>query len=165
VRNPTDRAHWRALELPGRTGDNAPSAEWLARTYWRSLARSVAGATRAEGEPLGPLRLRIGRRGPVLLAFGPAEVHREGEALELRFPIVGGLAASRPGGTLELVLRPGAAGVVVRGYAPRLAGRRGALRPVGALYELGQRGVHAAVTRGYLRRLERELGAGAEATR
>lgn len=159
MRDTTERAHWRSLTPPGRVGAGGRAPEWLAETYWRSLVRTVAGTTRAEGAPLGPLRLRLGRRGPVLLAFGPAEVRRDGGGLVLRYPILGGLATRRPGGTLELVLRDDAAGVVVRGYAQRLAGRRGALRPVGVLYGVCQRGVHAVVTRGYLRRLQRELDA------
>lgn len=136
--------------------------EWLAETYWRSLARAVAGTTRAEGAPLGPVRLRVGRRGPILMEFGPAEVERDDGGMVLRYPILGGLAVGRPGGTLELVLRDDTAGVLVRGYSPRMANRRGALRALGALYGLGQRGVHAAVTRRYLRRLERELGTSPE---
>lgn len=158
MRDATDRAHWRPLALPGRAGASGRTPEWLAETYWRSLARAVAGTTRAEGEPLGPVRLRVGRRGPVLMSFGAAEVVQDGDGLVLSYPILGGLAVGRPGGTLELVLRADTAGVVVRGYSPRMASRRGPLRPLSALYGLGQRGVHAAVTHRYLRRLERELG-------
>ena len=88
-----------------------------------------------------------------LLRFGRPEPTVDGDTVQCRYPIRGGLLVARPGGslviaqhaTLELEL-------VVGGYRPRLGGstRRRSLRR--ALYTALQARAHRAVGRRFLQR-------------
>lgn len=128
--------------------------ERLAEAYWNAIRRSLRGAVRPVGPALGPIALRIGPGGPALLAFDAAEPVADG----LRFPIVGGVAAARPGGALELHVEARRVGVVVAGYAPRLGEASVALLLLGAPWTLGQRLAHVLVTRAALPRLAEAAG-------
>jgi len=132
-------------------------ADELAGAYWASLSESLAHAVSVDGDALGPVALRIGRRGPVILSFEQAVVSPVEGGIEVRFPIEAGFAASQPGGELRLVARTVGSrvtlGVVVDGYRPRFEKLRILTFPIAAPYTLAQHLVHRWVTRKSLVRL------------
>ena len=143
----------------------APTSEIvdaLAAAYWESLEDALAGGVRAEGAVLGPIRLRVGRRGPTILAFDEAHVEIVEGGIELHFPIVSGFATSSPGGELRIVARTfgssATIGVVVDGYRPRFEKLRVITFPVAAPYTVAQHFVHRWVTRRSLPRLAAVIG-------
>ena len=119
-------------------------ARRLGRSYWLEVERAGRGLVRCRVQAAG-VQVRLAGLGPPLLAFGPAEVAVAEGHVGCRYPIVGGLLARRPGGSLGVAqVREGRIELraAVEGFAPRLR----------ALYDL-QRRAHVAISRRYLRRL------------
>lgn len=135
----------------------ARTAPAIADAYWRSLVESLRGAVRAEGEPLGPIRLVVARTGLEILSFAAAEVDEVAGGVEISFPITGGRACSGPAGELRIVAAVEGdrvrLGVVVDGYRPRFERLRVTTFPLAAPYTLAQHLVHRFVTTRSLRRI------------
>ena len=126
----------------------------LAERYWREVEAVTRRLVRARPVD-GGVELRLLGRW-VLLRFGaPATVASETAVLS-RFPIVGGLLARAPGGSIsfsqtvqpEVELR-----ATIDGFFPRLGGRPGGPAWSGGLYRHVQRRIHTVVSRRYFRRL------------
>jgi hypothetical protein len=91
-----------------------------------------------------------------LLRFGAPQTAVDESGVWSRFPIVGGLLARAPGGSITFAqtaeplveLR-----ATVDGFFPRLGGRPGGPPWTGALYRHVQRRLHTSVSRRYFRRL------------
>ncbi len=135
----------------------AESAEGIAEAYWTSLQASLRGVVRAEGDVLGPIRLRVARTGVTILAFGSAVIEEGESGIEIAFPIVSGMACSAAAGELRLIAQVEGAGVhlgvVVDGYRPRFERLRITTFPIAAPYTLTQHLVHGWVTKRSLRRI------------
>ncbi|MGI9188212.1 MAG: NAD(P)H-binding protein [Gaiellales bacterium] len=137
------------------------SAEGIAEAYWTSLQASLRGVVRAEGDVLGPIRLRVARTGVTILAFAPAIIEEDEGGIEIAFPIVGGAACSAAAGELRLIARVAGdrvqLGVVVDGYRPRFESLRVTSFPIAAPYTLTQHLVHGWVTKRSLRQIARVI--------
>jgi hypothetical protein len=107
-----------------------PRPERLRDAYFAAVPRLTLGVVRAE-----PWRLRLGPL--TVLEFGEP-VARDGG---WTWPITGGVAARRPGGSLSYRWRDGELTGVVDGYEPRLPA---------PLYRLLQVPVHHVLTRQFL---------------
>jgi hypothetical protein len=126
----------------------------LGAPYWQEVAAATGRLVRPHrrGEDL-ELRL-LGRW--TLLRFGAPQAAVDELGVWIRFPIVGGLLARAPGGsitfaqTAEPVVELRA---TVDGFIPRLGGRPGGRPWSGALYRHVQRRLHTSVSRRYFRRL------------
>jgi hypothetical protein len=126
----------------------------LGSPYWEEVAAATGRLVRPHrrGEEL-ELRL-LGRW--TLLRFGAPQTAVDELGVWIRFPIVGGLLARAPGGsitfaqTAEPVVELRA---TVDGFFPRLGGRPGGRPWSGALYRHVQRRLHTSVSRRYFRRL------------
>jgi hypothetical protein len=130
-------------------------ARRLGDRYWREITRASRGVVRSRRAAAGP-ELRLLGRGPCLLRFAPAEIAHEPDRVSCRYPIVGGLLAQRPGGSLELSQTGSAQPelrAAVTGFVPRLGLRPGFPRWSGALYDQVQRRLHVSISRRYFRRL------------
>jgi hypothetical protein len=132
-------------------------ARELGRRYWAEIARSTHGLVRANER--GPeLTLVLAGRA-TLLRFGTPTVVIDGDRVECRYPIHGGLLAARPGGALAVTQCSGSAGYVelaVTGYHPRLdpgpeGGSLGRFLYAGLQYR-----VHLAISRRFLERAAAE---------
>ncbi|HXV57784.1 MAG TPA: hypothetical protein VD704_07945 [Gaiellaceae bacterium] len=132
-------------------------AALLGRAYWREVERFTRGLVRPDEHP-GGLDLRLCSR-VRLLRFGRPELEAAGDTVTCRYPIVGGLLARAPGGSISFVQRGGAEpelSSTIAGFHPRLAARPGRPDWTGALYAHVQARVHRAVGRRYFERLGRE---------
>jgi hypothetical protein len=130
-------------------------AQELGRAYWDEVEGFLHGLVRIRAHAQGP-QLTLGRRGPVLLRFGPAEVRAEPALVACRYPIEGGLLARAPGGSLTLA-EVGGDTVELRssvtGFHPRLGARPGFPAWTGGLYTRAQARLHDAIGRRFLARL------------
>ncbi|MFO7571955.1 MAG: hypothetical protein R6W48_05055 [Gaiellaceae bacterium] len=130
-------------------------ARRLGSAYWEEVARSLRGLVRPRRSDEG-IELVLLRALP-LLRFGRAETTVDGDRIECRYPIRGGLLASGPGGFLVLAQRgtePTEVSIAVTEFRSRLAvdGRIGVRR---RLFDILQIPLHERVGRRYLARAER----------
>lgn len=126
----------------------------LGERYWKEVEAFTHRLVQAcEREPDLELRL-LGRW--TLLRFGaPQTVVDESGALS-RFPIVGGLLARAPAGSITFAqtIRPTVElRATIDGFLPRLDRRPGGPAWTGALYRNVQRRLHTSVSRRYFQRL------------
>jgi hypothetical protein len=130
-------------------------ARELGRAYWDEVEGFLHGLVRIRDRARGP-ELTLGRRGPVLLRFGPAELRAEPALVVCRYPIEGGLLARVPGGSLTLT-EVGGETVELRSsvteFHPRLGARPGFPAWTGGLYTRAQARLHDAIGRRFLARL------------
>ncbi len=137
------------------------SAESIAEAYWTSLQASLRGVVRAEGDMLGPIRLRVARTGVTVLGFAEAIIEEVDGGIEVAFPIVSGAACSAAAGELRLIARVEGdqvqLGVVVDGYRPRFERLRITSFPIAAPYTLTQHLVHGWVTKRSLQKIARVI--------
>lgn len=141
------------------TAPPVPSSETGARrlgaAYWEEVARYSRGLVRPRATPDGPELVLLGVL--PLLRFGTALTVVEGDRVECRYAIRGGLLAAGPGGYLVLAQRgagPADISIAVEEFRSRLAveGRLGLRR---RLFERFQAPLHEAVGRRYLARAAR----------
>ena len=129
-------------------------AERLGDLYWDQLERSSRGILRARRDAEGATAIRLVGVGPALLRFGRAEYELTSTSVTCRHPIVGGLLARAPGGSISFT-QTVEGRVEVRSqvddFFPRLATRR--LRRNGVLYPHLQTRLHIALGRRYFDRL------------
>jgi hypothetical protein len=128
----------------------------LGRVYWEEVEAFTRGLVRARTGDGGVELVLIGRA--VLLRFGPADVRVDGDSVVCRYPILGGLLARAPGGSISFSQQGGGLPELrsaIKGFLPRLAARPGRPDWTGALYAHVQARVHRAVGRRYFARLER----------
>jgi len=130
----------------------------LGAAYWRAVAQTTARLIGRHESEAGS-ELRLGRRGPVLLRFGPPRYDLTETGISAAYPITGGLLARRPSGSLTLSMEARDGEVELRsaiaGYYPTLAARPGAPAWTGELYNQVQARLHARVSRRYFRHLAR----------
>jgi hypothetical protein len=135
---------------------SAEGAAALGAAYWRAVARTTGGLV-GRYESRSGSELRLGRRGPVLLRFGPPRYDVSATGASAAYPITGGLLARRPSGSLTLSMEDRGRDVELRsaiaGYYPTLAARPGAPAWTGEVYNQVQARVHARVSRSYFRHL------------
>ena len=128
----------------------------LGAAYWREVERLTRGFVRTRSRG-GGMELRLARRGPTLLRFGPPQLTATTDAVSTTYPITGGLLARRAAGSITLSMHGGADGVELRSaiadYYPTLAARPGAPAWTGELYDQIQARIHARVSRRYFHRL------------
>ena len=128
----------------------------LGAAYWREVERLTRGLVRARNRGSG-MELRLARRGPTLLRFGPPQLTATANTVSTSYPITGGLLARRAAGSITLSMHGGADGVELRsaivGYHPALAARPGTPAWTGELYDQIQARIHARVSRRYFHRL------------
>lgn len=130
----------------------------LGQVYWSEVERSTVGLVRPRVRGEG-LELRLLGVGPALLRFSAPRLLAGEGAVAATYPIVGGLLARRPEGTisfrqiagdrLELVSE-------IEGFHPTLAARPDAPEWTGELYKQVQARLHSRVSRRYFNRLVRE---------
>jgi len=128
----------------------------LGRVYWDEVERFTRGLVRAREHAGGVRLLLLGRLN--LLSFGPAEIRVGGNAVVCRYPILGGLLARGPGGTISFAQNAGEQPELrstIGGFFPRLGARPGRPDWTGALYAHVQARLHGAVGRRYFARLAR----------
>jgi hypothetical protein len=126
----------------------------LASRYWEEVEAGTGHLvrTRTRGQEL-ELRL-LG--GVTLLRFGAPQTTVDSSVTATRYPIVGGLLARAPGGSIAFaqVVEPVVElRATIDGFFPRLGGRPGGPPWTGALYRHVQRRLHTSVSRRYFRRL------------
>jgi hypothetical protein len=117
----------------------------LGERYWQEVEALTHGLVRARGRA-GQLELLLLGRWPLLCFGAPQTVVDESGALS-RFPIVGGLLARRPAGSItfaQLVTPAVELRATIDGFHPRLGG---------ALYRHVQKRIHTGVSRRYFRHL------------
>lgn len=126
----------------------------LGEQYWKeveSFTRRIVRA-RADGRAV-ELRL-FGRL--TLLSFGEPVTVVEASGVRSTFPIVGGLLARGPAGSITFA-QSAAPTIEVRAtvedFLPRLAGRPGGPAWTTALYRQVQQRFHTSISRRYFRRL------------
>ena len=128
----------------------------LGAAYWREVERLTGGLVRTRSSS-GSSELRLARRGPTLLRFGPPQPTATANAVSTSYPITGGLLARRAAGSITLSMIGGPGGVELRsaivGYHPTLAARPGAPAWTGELYDQIQARIHARISRRYFHRL------------
>ena len=150
-----------AVEFEQRVHSTRPLVELseagaleLAERYWSEVEAVTRRLVRARHVGGGIELQLVGRW--ALLRFGaPAALVDETATLS-RFPIIGGLLARAPGGSISFTqtvqpvveLR-----ATIDGFFPRLGGRPGGPAWSGGLYRHVQRRIHTAVSRRYFRRL------------
>ena len=126
----------------------------LGARYWEEVEAATHRLVRVRAHAHGfDLRL-LGSL--TLLRFGqPVTVVDEAGALS-RFPIVGGLLARTPGGSISFSQTAGSEvelRATIDGFFPRLGGRPGRPAWTGALYRHVQRRLHTSISRRYFRHL------------
>jgi hypothetical protein len=128
----------------------------LGAVYWREVERFMRGLVAAETSADGSVILRLRPGSVVLLAFGAPEMAAADGGVRCTYPIVGGLLARTPGGTISFAQESGpplALASAISGFFPRLAAAPGRPGWTGALYEQVQRRLHLAVSKRYFRAL------------
>ena len=126
----------------------------LAERYWPEVEATTRHTVRARRRG-DELELRLFGR-VALLRFGPPEIVVDGAGALARYPIVGGLLARSPGGSIsfsQTTTDPVELRATIDGFFPRLAGRPGGPVWTGALYRHVQRRLHTSISRRYFRRL------------
>jgi hypothetical protein len=143
-----------SVTLPGPVVERSlTGARRLGELYWRELERATLGVVRARPRA-GTTELRLLGLRPALLRFGVPELTVDADSVGCVYPILGGVLARRPAGTLSF----SQAGVdavevqtAVSGFFPRLAARRRAV-----LYLHVQARLHDLLARSYFARLSQE---------
>jgi len=139
---------------------SAVGAERLGDLYWDQLERSSRGILRVRGDAAGTTEIRLLGIRPALLRFGPAAYEVTSTSVTCLYPIVGGLLARKPGGSISFT-QSGEGSIEVRSqvddFFPRLATRRIRRGWSGVLYPHVQTRLHVALGRRYLERLRTEL--------
>lgn len=133
-------------------------AHRLGRAYWEEVERTTRALVRVRPARPG-VELRLLRKGPVLLGFGPPEVEVGPASISCSYAVLGGLLARGEGGVLALAQeRAGESRLrtSIRGFFPRLGARPGRPRWTGFLYAHVQARLHRAVGRRYAARLVRD---------
>jgi hypothetical protein len=145
------------LERPAVATTEAGAVR-LAALYWAAIVATTGGVVRVAQRADG-VELRLLRRGPALLRFGPPEPAVGGDQVECRLAIRGGLLARTAAGHITLSQRT-VTGTEVRsavvGFFPSLAARPGGRSWTGALYTHVQSRIHIAVGRRWFDRLAAE---------
>jgi hypothetical protein len=135
---------------------SAEGGRTLGRIYWEEVERFTRGLVRARVHR-GGIELVLLERA-VLLSFGPADIRARDDLVVCRYPIVGGLLARAPGGSISFAQRAGDLPELrstIAGFLPRLGARPGRPRWTGALYAQIRARLHRAVGRRYFARLVR----------
>ena len=104
------------------------------------------------------VELRLLRKGPLLLDFGPPELEVYTRSISCSYPILGGLLARTKGGVLVFAQEradPWCIRTAIRGFSRALACCQANLW-TGFLYAQVQARLHRAVGRRYVARLVRE---------
>lgn len=139
---------------------SAAGAERLGDLYWDQLERSSRGMLRVRRDAAGTTEIRLLGVGPALLRFGRAEHELTPTSATCRYPIVGGLLARRPAGSISFT-QSGEGAIEVRSqvedFFPRLATSRARRGWNGVLYPHVQTRLHVALGRRYFERLRTEL--------
>ncbi len=138
---------------------SAAGAQRLGRAYWEEVERTTRGlvSVRSTG---GGVELRLLRRGPLLLGFGPPELDVCSSSVSCAYPILRGLLARAEGGSLALAQEWAGSWCLrtsIRGFFPRLGAQPGRPGWSGFLYVHVQGRLHRAVGRRYVARLVREV--------
>ena len=131
-------------------------AERLGDLYWDQLERSSRGILRARRDAEGATTIQLVGVGPALLRFGRGASEVTTKSVTCRYPIVGGLLARRPGGSIsftQTVEGPVEVRSQVDDFVPRLATRQLRRRWNGVLYPHIQTRLHIALGRRYFERL------------
>ena len=133
-------------------------AKRLADLYWDEVERSTFGAIRTRGSA-GGLDLRLLGSGFALLRFGPPVHAVSSTSVSCLYPILGGLLARAPAGSISFTQ----AGVdivevssAISGFFPRLATRHQRRRWNGVLYPHVQARLHVALSQRYFARLRQD---------
>jgi hypothetical protein len=147
------------IRLPAPVVEHsAAGAKRLGDVYWSEIERSLYGVVRAR-ERSGSMELRVLGIGPVLLRFGPPEHLVTPSSVTCRHPILGGLLARMPAGSISFT-QTGSCEVelssAIDGFFPRLAPRRLRRGWNGLLYPQIQTRLHVALGRRYFARLRAE---------
>lgn len=135
---------------------SAEGGQTLGRIYWEEVERFTHGLVRPRVDRGGIELVLLDRA--VLLSFGPADIRARGDSVVCRYPIVGGLLARAPGGSISFGQHVGEQPELrstIVGFLPRLGARPGRPRWTGALYAHIQARLHGAVGRRYFARLVR----------
>ena len=134
---------------------SAAGAKRLGDVYWNEVQRSTGGVVRALESARG-VELRMLGIGPALLRFGPPEHVATPVSVTCRHPILGGLLARVPGGSISFSQTEASEVELsssIEGFYPRLAPRRSRRRWNGVLYPQLQTRLHRALGHRYLARL------------
>jgi hypothetical protein len=126
----------------------------LAERYWKEVESFPPRLVRAQMRG-SELELRLLGRW-TLLRFGAPQAVVDDKGALSRFPIVGGLLARTPAGSIsfsQTAQEPVELRATIEGFFPRLAGRPGGPVWKGALYRHVQRRLHARISHRYFRRL------------
>ena len=147
------------IRLPAPVVDHsAAGAKRLGDVYWNEIERSLYGVVRAR-ERSASMELRVLGIGPALLRFGPPEHLVTPGSVSSRYPILGGLLARMPAGSISFT-QTGSSDVelssAIEGFFPRLAPRRLRRGWNGVLYPQLQTRLHVALGRRYFARLRAE---------
>jgi hypothetical protein len=137
---------------------SAAGAKRLGDVYWSEIERSLHGVIRVR-ERSGGVELRVLGIGPPLLRFGPPEHLVTPGSVSCRHPILGGLLARMPAGSICFTQRGSSdveLGSAIEGFFPRLAPRRLRRGWNGVLYPQIQTRLHVALGRRYFARLRAE---------
>jgi hypothetical protein len=144
-----DSEQWAPLREPIVASSEQGALE-LGALYFSELRRITGRLVRHEARA-GSSALLLGKS-MRLFVFGAPKVRVDGNEVECRFPIVGGLLVARPGGALRVVQRTGSEpqlGLLVTDYLPRLTSRRRhSLRRW--IYANVQRRLHAYISSRFL---------------
>jgi hypothetical protein len=147
------------IELAGAlVAQDEQGAHELGRRYLDEIGSFTHGLVRSR-RTAGGVVLVLAGAAP-LLRFAASEAAVEGDRVECRFPIRGGLLAAQAGGSLVIAQSFSSAHVLelaVVGYFPRLGSRRRrSLRR--ALYSTIQARAHRAISRRFLERAAEGAG-------
>ena len=130
----------------------------LGQRYWSEVERFTCRLVRVRHRG-NELELRLLGRF-TLLRFGPPQTVVDDAGTLSRFPIVGGLLARSPSGSITFSQTAGASvelRATIDGFFPRLDSRPGHHPWTGALYRQVQRRLHLVISRRYFRRLIGEV--------
>ena len=129
----------------------------LGRGYWQGVESFSYRLVRA-CQRGSDLELRLFGRW-TLLRFGDPETVADASGALSRYPILGGLLARGPGGSITFaqIVRPAVElRVTVDGFFPRLNSRPGWPVWTGALYRQVERRLHTEISRRFFTRMIRE---------
>jgi hypothetical protein len=132
----------------------------LGRNYWPEVERCTVGVVRRRKRSAG-VELCVFGRGPALLLFSEPRLEANSGRVACCYPILGGLLARRPGGSITFEQRSGEQlelRSIIRGFHPQLAANPGAPYWTGTLYNQIQNRIHAAIGRRYFSALQRRSG-------
>jgi hypothetical protein len=125
----------------------------LGQRYWTEVERFTCRLVRVRQRERG-LELRL--LGVTLLRFGTPLAAVDESGTWSRFPIIGGLLARSPSGSITFAQTVGPAvelRATIDGFFPRFDSRPGHHPWTGALYRQVQRRLHLVISRRYFHRL------------